>query len=64
MSELCLEVGGRNVVTVRLDPNTVHGRDMEGQPSLYLPLQLQLLPAGQQKDVQYTLVRLAGKLLN
>jgi hypothetical protein len=37
---------------------------MAGQPTLYLPLQLQLLPAGQQKDVEYTLVRLAGKLLS
>lgn len=64
MNEIWLEVGGQNVVTVRLDPNSVHGRDTAGQPALYLPLQLQLLPAGQQKDVQYTLVRLTGKLLN
>ena len=35
---------------------------MAGQPALYLPLQLQLLPGGQQKDVQYQVVRLAGKL--
>jgi hypothetical protein len=64
MSEISLPVGGRNVITVRLEPNNVHGRDMAAQPVLYLPLQLQLLPAGQQKDVQYTLVRLAGKLQN
>src|SRR5260370_42610225 len=64
MSEVWLPVGGRNVITVRLEPNNVQGRDMAGQPALYLPLQLQLLPAGQQKDVQYTLVQLAGKLLS
>jgi hypothetical protein len=63
MSEVWLPVGGRNVITVRLEANNVQGRDMAGQPALYLPLQLQLLPAGQQKDVQYTLVRLAGKFL-
>ncbi len=64
MSEVWLPVGGRNSITVRLEPNNVQGRDIAGQPALYLPLQLQLLPAGQQKDVQYTLVRLAGKLLS
>jgi len=64
MSEVWLPVGGRNVITVRLEPNNVQGRDVAGQPALYLPLQLQLLPAGQQKDVEYTLVRLAGKLLS
>ena len=63
MSEVWLPVGGSNVITVRLEPNNVQGRDLAGQPALYLPLQLQLLPAGQQKDVQYALVRLAGKLL-
>jgi len=64
MSEVWRPVGGRNSITVRLEPNNVQGRDIVGQPALYLPLQLQLLPAGQQKDVQYTLVRLAGKLLS
>lgn len=64
MSDVYLAVADRNVVTVRLEPNSVQARDMAGQPALYLPLQLQVLPAGQQKDVQYTLVRLAGKLLN
>src|SRR5579863_6631459 len=63
MSEVWLTVGGRNVITARLEANNIHGRDMAGQPALYLPLQFQLLLAGQQKDVQYTLVRLAGKLL-
>ena len=62
MSEVWLPVAGRNVVTVRLESNNVSGRDMAGQPTLYLPLQLQLLPAGEQKNVQYQLVRLAGKL--
>jgi len=62
MSEVWLPVGDRNVITVRLDANAVHGRDMAGQPVLYLPLQLQLLPAGQQKNVEYQLVQLVGKL--
>jgi hypothetical protein len=64
MSEISLEVAGRQVITVRLDPNSLNGRDLGGQPALYLPIQLQLLPAGQSGDVQYTLVRVAGKLLN
>jgi hypothetical protein len=62
MSEVSLDVSGRNAVTVRLEPNNVQGRDMAGQPALYLPLQIQLLPGGQQKNVPYTLVRLTGKL--
>src|ERR1051325_9749658 len=62
MSEVWLSVGDRNVITVRLEANNVQGRDMAGQPTLFLPLQLQLLPGGQQKDVQYQLVRFAGKL--
>lgn len=62
MSEVWLPVCGRNVITVRLEPNNIHGRDLAGQPALYLPLQLQLLPAGEQKEVQYQLVRLSGRL--
>jgi hypothetical protein len=64
MSEIWLTVGSHNVITVRLEPNTVHGRDMAGQQKLYIPLQLQLSPAGQQGEIQYTLLRLAGKLSN
>ncbi len=64
MSETWLEVGGRNVVTVRLEPNSVHGRDMAGMPALYFPLQLQLLPGGEKADVQYTVVRIAGTVQN
>jgi hypothetical protein len=63
MSEISLEAAGRQVITVRLDANNVIGRDLAGQPALYLPLQLQLLPAGQNRDVQYTLLRLTGKLV-
>jgi hypothetical protein len=64
MSEVWLAVGGRNVITVRLEPNNVRGQNMAALPALYLPLQLQLLLAGEKGDVQYTLVRLAGKLLS
>jgi hypothetical protein len=67
MSDIWIPVGGQNVVTVRLEPDKVNGRDMAGQPALYLPLQLQILPvlpAGQNRDVPYSLVRLGGKLQN
>jgi hypothetical protein len=64
MSEVSFAIADRQVATVRLEPNNVQGRDMAGQPALYLPLQLQLLPGGQNADVQYTLVRFAGKLQN
>jgi hypothetical protein len=62
MSEVSFPIAGRQVATFRLEPNSIQGRDLAGQPALYLPLQMQLLPGGQQKNVQYTLVRLAGKL--
>ncbi|MGH9353158.1 MAG: hypothetical protein ACRD2G_13530, partial [Terriglobia bacterium] len=62
MSEVWLPAAGRNAITVRLEPNSIYGQDMAGQPALHLPLQMQLLPAGQQKNVQYQLVRLAGTL--
>jgi hypothetical protein len=64
MSEVWLTAGGRNVITVRAEPNSVHGRDMAGLPALYLPLQVQLLPGGDKGEVQYTLLRLGGKLQN
>jgi hypothetical protein len=64
MSETWLPVASQNVITVRLEPTSVEARDLAGLPALYLPLQLQLLLAGQNSDVQYTLVRMAGKLQN
>jgi len=64
MSEVPLVAAGQQVITVRLEPNELRGRDMAGQPALYLPLKLQVLPAGQKGEVQYTLLRLAGKLMN
>ena len=62
MSEVSFVIADRQVATVRLDPNSVQGRDIAGLPVLYMPLKLQLLPAGQRGDVQYTIVRLAGTL--
>jgi hypothetical protein len=59
MSEIWLRVGSQNVITVRLEPNSVQGRSMAGRPALYLPLELELRPAGQ---TGYALVRLTGKL--
>jgi hypothetical protein len=63
MSEVSFVIADRQVATVRLEPNTLQGRDMAGLPVLYLPFKLQLVPGGQKGDVQYTIVRLAGKLL-
>jgi hypothetical protein len=64
MSEVSFVVADHQVATVRLDPNSLQGRDVAGVPALYMPLKLQLLPAGQKRDVQYTLLRLAGTLQN
>jgi hypothetical protein len=62
MGEVSFVITDRQVATVRLDPNSLQGRDAGGLPQLYLPLKLQLLPGGQRADVQYTIVRLAGLL--
>jgi hypothetical protein len=62
MTEATFAIANRNVVTVRLDPNSIRGQSMAGLPVLYLPFKLQLLPAGENSDVQYTVVRLAGAL--
>ena len=64
MSEISLTVGSRNLITIRMEPNNVQGRDLAGHPALYLPLQIQLQGAGQQGDVPYTLIALTGKLLS
>jgi hypothetical protein len=64
MSEVSFVVADHQVATVRLDPNSLQGRDVAGVPALYMPLKLQLLPGGQNRDVQYTLLRLAGTLQN
>ena len=64
MSEVSFVVVDRQVATVRLEPNSVQGRDVAGMPALYLPFKLQLLPGGQKGDVGYTLLRLAGILQN
>lgn len=62
MSEVSFDIANRHVATVRLDPNSVEGRDIAGTPALYIPLKLQLLPTGQSGNVQYTIIRLAGTL--
>jgi hypothetical protein len=64
MTDVGLTVGDRQVITARLEPNSVQGRDMAGLPMLYFPLQLQLLHGGQNRDVEYTVMRLAGTLQN
>jgi hypothetical protein len=64
MSEISLTVGSRNLITIRIEPNNVQGRDMAGRPALYLPLQIELHGGGQQGEVSYTLIGLTGKLLS
>lgn len=62
MGEIWLPVGGRNIITARLELDKVYGRNWAGQPRLCLGMQLQLLMAGEQSQIDYTLVRLAGRL--
>jgi len=62
MGEVFLSVAGRNVITARLESDKVHGRSWGGKPVLYLGMQLQLLPAGEQRQINYILVRLGGRL--
>jgi hypothetical protein len=62
MSEVILSVATRGVITARLESDGVHGRNWGGQPMLYLGTQLQLLPAGEQGQINYTVLRLGGKL--
>jgi len=64
MSEVSFVIADQQVATVRLDPNSLQGRDTAGALVLYMPLKLQLLLGGQKRDVQYTLLRLAGTLQN
>lgn len=64
MSEVSFNIADLQVATIRLDPNSLQGREMAGLPVLHMPLKLQLLPGGQKRDVQYTIVRLAGTLQN
>ncbi|MFZ3215131.1 MAG: hypothetical protein WA192_03640 [Candidatus Acidiferrales bacterium] len=62
MSEVILSVATRGVITARLESDRVHGRNWGGQPMLYLGTQLQLLPAGEHGQINYTVLRLGGKL--
>jgi hypothetical protein len=62
MGEVMLSVAGRNVITARLESDKVHGRDWGGQPMLHLGIQLQLLPAGEEGQINYTVVQLGGRL--
>jgi hypothetical protein len=65
MGEVSMNVGNAGVITVRLEPNSVTGRDIAGQPALYLPLQFQLLPLrSQTAEFPYALIRVSGKLQN
>lgn len=64
MAEVSFTIKNFNVLKVRLDTTDVQGRDVAGQPVLWFPLKLQLLPAGGpgQAGLQYVLLRLAGSV--
>jgi hypothetical protein len=63
MAETFFEVGNYRVVTLRVDPTEVRGEGSAARPVLYLPLEVQMLPArGEQGDANYVLLRLAGHL--
>jgi hypothetical protein len=63
MAEDCFAVYGRSVLRVRLEPTEIFGTGSSVFPALTLQLKLQLLPTQIQSSlVNYTLVRLAGKL--
>jgi len=66
MGEASFRIKNFEVLTVRLDPTDVRGRDVAGQPVLRLPLKLQLLPAGPQQGTaaEYVLLRLAGSVFS
>jgi hypothetical protein len=66
MAEISLTAAEVGVISVRLEPDGVQGRDIAGQPALYLPLKFQLLPVPSKTggEFPYTVVRVTGKLQN
>lgn len=62
MAESYFSVKNRSVLRVRLEPTEVFGMGSAAFPILTLQLKLQLLPAQLDSVVNYTVVRLAGKL--
>src|SRR5271155_1864276 len=62
MAEAYFNVKSRGVLRVRLEPTEIFGAGSPALPILTLQLKLQLLPAQLESVVNYTLLRLAGKL--
>ena len=62
MAEAYFNIKNRGVLRVRLEPTDIFGAGNAVFPTLTLQLKLQLLPAQLDSIVNYTLVRLAGKL--
>jgi len=62
MAEAYFNVKSRGVMRVRMEPTEIFGTGSATFPTLMLQLKLQLLPAQLQTVVNYTLLRLAGKL--
>lgn len=62
MAEAYFNVKSRGVLRVRLEPTEISGTGSPAFPMLNLQLKLQLLPAQLQSVVNYTLLRLGGKL--
>jgi hypothetical protein len=64
MSDITFAIGNLQIITARVEPNKVQGRDLAGMPAIYIPLELQLLPAGKNGEMEYAVVRLAGAVQN
>lgn len=63
MAETFFNVRNYQVVTLRVDPTEVRGEGSAARPVLHLPFKVQILPTrGDQGNVNYVLLRLAGRL--
>jgi hypothetical protein len=63
MAETSFTIRSFRVLTIRLEPTDVRGAGSPARPTLRLPLKLQVKPTrGQQGDIDYALLRLAGTL--
>lgn len=62
MAETYFNIKNRSVLRVRLEPTEIFGTGSSTFPALTLQMKLQLLPIQLDPIVNYTLLRLAGKL--
>jgi hypothetical protein len=64
MNDITFAIGSLQIITARIEPNKIQGRDLAGMPAIYIPLELQLLPAEKHGEMEYAVVRLAGTVQN